>query len=176
MSDVTTSQTAVADGTGKRISTKYSSSLRLFPLAFFGFLALLSVVLLRNGALTNAPGFLLFLGLMSAFGFFFWKTQLQDLMDEVYDCGNYLVVRKRGEEDTILLSNIIGANFSVNRDRTGARITLALAAPCKFGDQIRFAPQPAIYMGPAPEKLARDLALRAGQARKGMPSGPAASD
>ena len=34
-------------------------------------------------------------------------------MDEVYDCGDYLLVKKRGEEDTVLLSKINWVNFSI---------------------------------------------------------------
>jgi hypothetical protein len=109
--------------------------------------------------------FLVVLGAMSVIGFLFWKGQLRDLMDEVYDCGSYLEVKKRGEEDTILLSNITDVNSSVDRDRTGARIILTLESPCKFGGQISFAPRPEVYMGTTPEQIARDLALRADPAR-----------
>jgi hypothetical protein len=97
--------------------------------------------------------FLVVLGAMSVIGFLFWKGQLRDLMDEVYDCGSYLEVKKRGEEDTILLSNITDVNSSVDRDRTGARIILTLESPCKFGGQISFAPRPEVYMGPHQSRL-----------------------
>jgi hypothetical protein len=160
---------ATASGTMRKISSKVSSSIQLFPFVFFGFLTFLCVLLLMNGALQQAPVFLVVLGAISVGGFFIWKKTLRDVMDEVYDCGDYLSVRKHREEDTILLSNIIDVNFTVNRDGTGARITLTLESPGKFGGKILFAPPSQFELGPLPEKIARDLAARADQARNRHP-------
>jgi hypothetical protein len=126
------------------------------------------IVLLSHGALTKAPVLLVVLGVMSLLGFLFWKTKLRDLMDEVYDCGDYLLVKKRDEEDTILLSNILDVKFSANRDGTAPRITLLLEAPGKFGKEVSFAPPVQFRFITNPgsrNEIAADLLARVERAR-----------
>lgn len=152
----------------KRISTPYTFSLKIFPFVFFGFLAFFFFLLLRNGAYQKAPMFLLVPCVMAVIGYQWWKTTLRDLVDEVDDCGDYLLVKKRGEEDTVLLSNIINVNFSTDPRGVAARITLRLASPGKFGTEISFAPPPQIHMSfPRRNEIAEDLLARADKARTG---------
>jgi len=152
----------------KRISTPYTFSIKVFPFVFFGFLAFFLFLLLINGAYQKAPMFLVLLGVMAVAGFFFTKQSLKNLVDEVDDCGHYLLVKKRGEEDTILLSNIINVNFSTDQRGVSGRITLTLASPGKFGTEITFAPPPAVYISfPARNEIAEDLLARADKARRG---------
>ena len=146
----------------KRISTPYTFSVKMFPFLFFGFLAFFAFLLVANGAYETNPMFLVVLGVMAVIGYFSTKTSLQNVVDEVYDCGDFLLVRKRGEEDNIPLSNIMNVNFNGKP----ARITLTLATPGKFGSEISFAPPPQIYVGAYPKnEIAGDLIARAGQAR-----------
>lgn len=162
------SQQPGAMGIGaKRISTPYTFALKqLTPLLYFGLLAFMFVLLLMNGALQRAPMFLVVLCVMAALGYVWWKTQVQNLVDEVNDCGNYLLVKKGNEEDTVLLSNIINVNFSTARDGAQGRITLTLDTPGKFGTEITFAPPPHIYMSiPRRSEIAEDLSARAYNAR-----------
>jgi len=119
-----------------------------------------------NGALQKAPMFLVFPCAVAVGGYYVWKVNIRDLMDEVYDCGDYLLVKKGNEEDTVLLSNIINVNFSTARDGAQGRITLTLDTPGKFGTEIRFAPPPHIYIGiPRRSEIAEDLSARAYKAR-----------
>ena len=92
------------------------------------------------------------------------EHDFRDLMDEVYDCGDYLLIKKRGEEDTVPLSNIINVNFSTFRRGERPRITLTLALPGKFGTEISFAPPPNISF-PRRNQTAEDLLARAEKAR-----------
>jgi hypothetical protein len=161
-------ESGAVGGAMKRISTKYSFSIKLFPFVFFGFLAFFFYLLLVNGAPKQAPIFLVILCAMAAFGYLFWKQNYRDLADEVDDCGDYLLVRKQGEEDTVPLSNITNVNFSVDRRGTNARITLTLDSPGRFGSQIAFKPPPHIYVSPSPRnEVAEDLLARAHKARSG---------
>ncbi|HXN64428.1 MAG TPA: hypothetical protein VN862_03785 [Candidatus Acidoferrales bacterium] len=148
----------------KRISNPYTFANKLFPFLFCGFCALLFVMLAMNGALQKAPLFLAAPCLMAVAGYFIWKRTVQDLMDQVYDCGNYLLLRKGGEEDTLLLSNITGVNFTTLRRGEQPRIHLTLDSPGKFGSEISFAPPPNVAF-PHKNEIAEGLRVRAAQAR-----------
>jgi hypothetical protein len=66
-----------------------------------------------------------------------------NLADEVFDDGDNLVVRRRGEEEVVPLSNITSVVYN-NRWRTyagPAQITLGLAHAGKFGSKIVFSPK-----------------------------------
>jgi len=150
----------------QRISTPYSFSLRAFPFLFFGFLGFIFFLLVSNGALQKAPFFLLVAGVLAVGGYYFTRQSQQNLVDGVDDCGDYLVVRKRGEEDTVLLSNITGVNFSTDRRGASARITLTLASPGKFGSILSFAPPPEFHFSaPRQNRIADDLRARVEKAR-----------
>jgi hypothetical protein len=74
------------------------------------------------------------------------------------------LVKKRGEEDTVPLSNIINVNFSTFRRGERPRITLTLSSPGKFGTEISFAPPPNIIF-PRRNEIAEDLLARAHKVR-----------
>ncbi len=151
----------------QRISTPYSFSLRAFPILFFGFLAFILFLLMSNGVLQKAPLFLLVAGVLAVGGYYFTRQSQQNLVDEVDDCGDYLVIGKRGAEDTVLLSNISSVNFSTDRRGASARITLTLASPGKFGSTLCFAPPPEFHFSsPRQNKIADDLRIRAEKARR----------
>jgi len=129
---------------------------------FIGFSAFIAFLMLTNGALEKNPVALLFPCGMAAFGYFAVRASQRNLVDEVYDCGDYLLVRNRGEEDTVPLSNIINVNFGVKPPR----ITLTLDPPGKFGAEVWFAPPPQVYFGFTPRnEIAADLLMRADKAR-----------
>ena len=137
----------------------------MFPFLFFGFLAFFFFLLLMNGAFEKSPMFLVAVGFMTVIGVYYTKSSLQALVDEVYDCGDFLLVKKGKEEDRISLSNIINVDFSLNVKPL--RITLTLATPGKFGSEISFAPPPQIYLSPLPKShIADDLIVRADKARR----------
>lgn len=112
---------------------------RVFPVIWFGFLIVFIGVSLFSGAARNAASLapvLIVPALMIAFGYFIMKKLVFDLVDEVWDDGNSLVVKNRGQQQRVALSDIKNVNYSpfVNPPR----VTLALRRPTVFGDQITF--------------------------------------
>jgi len=165
---VSVQEPSTVAGVPKRISTKCTFAIKLTPFVFLGFLAFFFAVLLMNGALKKAPMFLAVPCVMAILGLRYWKTSVRNLVDEVDDCGDYLVVRKGREEDTVLLSNISYVNFSTDRRGAQARITLTLDSPGKFGKEISFAPPAHIYLSsPRRNEIAEDLLARSSKARSG---------
>ena len=154
---------------GRRISSRNTFFLKkVFPLLWFVFLAFLVAIVVTVGARQRDFSFLvisLFTPLaLAAFGFFFMKKFVWDLVDEVYDCGDFLQVRNRGEEDHVQLSNIM--NVSVTSFMNPPRITLRLVNSGKFGSEISFSPIRKFTLNPFPkDPIAEDLIVRVDQAR-----------
>lgn len=152
---------------------RISRSPRFVPLLFSAFLVLTALVFglgLMNGAYGKTSIFLVAVCAMPFIGYFVWKIGTRNLVDEVYDCGDFLVVRKSGEEDMVTLSNIVNVDFSaLDKNGFDTRITLTLASPGKFGGTLTFAPPLQIYTCPYPTRneIADDLRNRAYWARSG---------
>jgi hypothetical protein len=103
----------------KRISNPFTFALKMLPFLICGSSAFIVILALMSGALQKGPMFLIFPCVAAVGGYYIWKVNTRDLMDEVYDCSDYLLVKKRGEEDTVLLSNLNYVDFST--DRRGAQ-------------------------------------------------------
>lgn len=89
---------------------------------------------------------------------------ISDLADEVYDGGDYLLVKRGRLEDRIALSDIMNVNSSVMVNPP--RVTLRLARPSKFGDEVVFSPARPMTLNPfARNAVAEDLIVRADAAR-----------
>lgn len=149
----------------KKISSSSTFiSKKVLPLVWFGFLVYFVVQTILTGAAKTDPIFLLFPLLMTAFVFFLMKKLVWDLADEVYDGGDFLLIRNRGEEERIALSNIM--NVSVAMYVNPSRITLRLVNPSKFGKEISFSPDAKFTLNPfAKNQVAEDLIVRVDQAR-----------
>ena len=151
--------------------TKISSSWttfhkKAFPIFWFGFLALFFIVSLVTGAPKQDLGLIVIPIVMALFGFFLMKKLVFDLVDEVYDCGDALLIRNRGEETLVPLSNIM--NVSVSTYMNPPRITLRLIKPASFGEEIAFSPVTGFRLNPfAKNRVAEDLILRVHRARSG---------
>jgi hypothetical protein len=116
---------------------------RVFPIIWFGFLAFFIaspfIAPLLGGTASGSPiAFLVVPGLMMFIGYFFMKKLVFDLVDEVLDGGDVLVIRNRGIEERVALSDIMNVSYSppVNPPR----VTLSLRRPSIFGDPINFVP------------------------------------
>jgi hypothetical protein len=149
--------------------TRISSSLTswhktIFPAVWFGILALVLSVVLLTGAFLENPIFVVLPIAMGAFGYVLMRAIIWDLVDEVYDCGDHLVVRNGGEEDTVALSNILDVKASIFTRPD--RITLRLAHPGKFGAKIVFCPPFKWTLSPFANSLAEDLMIRADEAKR----------
>jgi hypothetical protein len=98
--------------------------------------------------------------LCAALVYFFWRTQIHRLADEVLDCQDSLKVRRGRLEETIPLSNVSGAEVT---SRGGFhRITVRLRERSKLGRQIDFLPQASLWSSlPAIKSVALNLTERA---------------
>jgi hypothetical protein len=124
----------------RRISSKSTFfNKRIFPLIWFGFLALLIVVPFlvsnRQNSASLTP-FLFFPVIMAIVGFFVMKKLVFDLVDEVWDDGDALVVKNDGQEQRIPLGDIKNVSYSAYMNPP--RVTLLLRRTTVFGDQINF--------------------------------------
>jgi len=112
---------------------------RVFPVLWFGFVTVFLVVGLTTAAKTDRVAIVPFLIVplaMAAVGFVVCKTLLFDLVDEVWDAGDALIVRNRGQEERIALSDIMNVSYSplINPPR----VTLSSRRPTVFGQKISF--------------------------------------
>jgi hypothetical protein len=139
---------------------------KVFPVLWFGILGVVLFSMVFSGAYQRAFPMLIFPVFMALVGFFLMKKLVWDLMDEVYDCGDFLLVKNGSEEDQVPLSNIM--NVSISLLTNPQRITLRLVTPGKFGEEIAFAPQRQFTLNPfAKNPIAEDLMVRVDQARAG---------
>jgi hypothetical protein len=128
--------------------------------------ALLAVVAapsILNGALWQEPWInVIPLCVLSGFGvYFFRKTQIHRLADQVIDCEDHLQVRRGGSEEIIPFSAIAAAEVSTS---TGIhRITVRLVTG---GTKIEFLPQASLWGNlRALQQLASRLTERARRAK-----------
>jgi hypothetical protein len=139
-------------------------SKKVLPVLWFGFLAYFVVRTLLSGAARKDPLLLVFTLLVAALGYVMLKKFVWNLVDEVYDGGDFLVIKNRSEEERVALANII--NVSVATYPNPSRITLRLKQPGKFGQEITFAPAASSALHPfAKNRIAEDLIVRVDQAR-----------
>ena len=143
---------------------------KVFPIVWFGFLIFFVVGAVATGALRQGPAaIMLFIvpAFMAVIGVFILRNFIWDLMDDVQDAGDYLVVRRGSEEETIRLDNIM--NVSVSTNMNPPRITLRLAKPGRFGNEVAFSPYRPFSLNPfAKNAIAEDLIVRVDAARRGV--------
>ena len=112
---------------------------------------------------TPAPSAFLPAVLFAITGFLVFKRMIFDLVDEVWDAGDMLIVRNKGQEDQVLLSEI--TNVSHSDFAYPQRVTLSLRAKGLFGEKITFcAPPNSFRFAPAP--IIDELIKRADDARR----------
>jgi len=143
----------------KKISGRIFLQKRVFPFIWFGFLGVLGVGVGLGRGEGQGPPFALIVIFMAVFGFFVMRKLVWDLVDEVYDCGTFLLIRNGPEEDSVPLANIM--NVSVALFQNPKRITLRLITPGKFGSEISFSPVTPFTLNPfAKNQVAEDLIQR----------------
>lgn len=141
---------------------------RVFPVLWFGFLA---VFVCLGGATVIAERqwaalFLLVLMplIMAIVGYVLMKWIILDLVDEVWDCGDSILVRNKGVERRFALSDF--TNLSYTGYLNPPRITLTLREPsADFGSEVAFTPPFRLFHFSMPP-IARDLMKRIDQARR----------
>jgi hypothetical protein len=139
---------------------------RIFPPVFFGIFVVAPWLAWSGSAEKKVPIFLFIIPpvVVAVVGFVVMKNLIWDLVDEVYDCGDFLLVRNRGEEENVPLTNIM--NVSVSMAVNPPRITLRLVSPCKSGNEIAFSPIRPLTLNPfANVPISEDLMVRVDHAR-----------
>jgi hypothetical protein len=149
----------------KRISSRFLFlSKKVFPLIWFGFLAQFVLVAFFRGGDAMPLPILIVPCVMAIFGYFLMKKLVWDLADEVWDCGDHLLVKNRGSEERIYLSDIM--NVSASTLMNPPRITLRLVRPSQFGTEISFSPASPFSLNLfAKNAVAEDLIVRVDKAR-----------
>jgi hypothetical protein len=124
----------------KRISSSWTFYYkRVFPAIWFGFLLLFITLPLLGirGASPRPPvPFFIVPIVMMIFGYLFMRKLVFDLADQVWDQGESLLVRNRGEEQRIAFTDIKNVNYTPFMHP--ARVVLSLRRTTVFGDQIAF--------------------------------------
>lgn len=156
-------------GGGRRISSRNTFFLkRIFPLLFFGVLALAVVVPVLFGRGSSHPFPYSVLAMPIVMGIIFFavfKRLVFDLADEVIDEGEALRVRFGQEEERIQLADVMNVSYAgLSNPR---RVTLTLRQPGRFGREVTFSPQLTLADSFArPPALVRDLIERVDAARR----------
>ena len=149
-----------------KISGSTTFHKRVLPIILFGVVAIAVTVSISVGAFRSQPFLILPPIAVAVIGYLVMKKLVWDLVDEVYDGGDYLLVRNGGKEERVALSNIM--NVSASTMTNPPRVTLRLSAPGRFGDEIVFSPIKPITLNLfARNKIADDLIVRADRARRG---------
>lgn len=155
----------------QRISSRQTFFLkRLFPV-FWVAIVVVSFLLVTTASLRSskpvpvevwiAPLFML------AVGYVLMRYLVLDLMDEVWDAGDQLIVKNRGEEARIPLTDVVNVDFQWLTNPN--RITLTLRQPCRFGKVVTFCPK-GIYVFPfSKNPTAGDLVGRVEALRQQKP-------
>jgi hypothetical protein len=112
---------------------------RVFPIFWFGFLALFMVGPLFFESWSGQslqPMFFIVPAVMMVFGYFIMKKMVFSLVDQVFDAGDALLVKNGAQQERILLSDI--TNVSYTPMMNPPQVTLSLRQPTSFGDKVTF--------------------------------------
>lgn len=140
---------------------------KVLPLAWFGFLVVFAGVALSRGDLGSEERwpFIVMPLFMATLGFVLMRKLVWNLADEVHDGGDFLLIRKGGDEERVPLANIMNVNASTNVNPQ--RVTLRLVKPGKFGTEVSFALPSRFSFNPfATHPIADDLIVRVDRARR----------
>jgi hypothetical protein len=143
---------------------------KVFPVVWLGLLAVVAAVLVATMVFRKQPPiqimpFLIMPLVMMAIGIVLFRTLLWDLADEVFDGGDYLLVRRRGIEERVAFSDI--TNVGMSWSTRPPRLTLRLRKSGKFGDKVVFIPASFFSFNPfARNPIEQDLIRRVDAARR----------
>ena len=124
----------------RRISSRWTFFYkRVFPVVWFGFLALflgISLFVVPRSSQTATLPFLIAPIVMMVLGYFIMTKFVFNLIDEVWDDGDVLVVKNRDQTERIALADIKNVNYAAFINPP--RVTLSLRRPSVFGDEVTF--------------------------------------
>ena len=137
---------------------------RIFPIIWFGFLAVFVLVALRKGLVPENLPSLIVPVLMAITGYRVMKKLLFNTVDEVFDIGDALLVRSGGREERIALADITNVNYLPYGNPS--QVSLSLRRPSVFGDTIVFC-GPTRFMPLSSDPIIEKLIHRIDAARRG---------
>ena len=145
---------------------------RVFPLLYLGFLAVFVAATVASGAAAKAgPIFLIGPALALVIGLGAMKKLVWDLVDEVYDGGDYLLIKNKGREHNLPLADVVNVSGSLYTNPP--RITLRLANASgagPLGSEVTFSPKRPLSLNPfARNPIFEDLVARVDRARARRP-------
>ena len=124
----------------KRISSSWTFFYkRVFPIIWFGFCLVFLVLPLLGVPISgrSPPGpFFIAPAVMIVVGVLIIRKLIFDLVDQVWDEGDSLLIRNRGEEQRVALADIKNVNYTPFV--SPPRVVLSLRHNTAFGDQIAF--------------------------------------
>jgi hypothetical protein len=135
---------------------------RVFPVFWFGFLAVLLGIALFGGRELNRADLMPFVivpVVLMVFGYIMMRKLIFDVIDEIWDDSDTLVVKNNCQSERIALADI----KSVSRTMMSRPplVILSLRRPTIFGDQVTFCPPLMPYRA---SPLVKDLIRRVDQA------------
>jgi hypothetical protein len=141
-------------------------SKRVVPALWFGMLALMLGSEFMQERI--AAGMIVAILMFALIGFLSFSVFVWPLADEVLDAGDFLPVRRSGQEERVPVANIM--NVSVTRSTFGPRVTLKIVQTGKFGGEIAFRPRFEFKTDPfANGEAIDDLIVRVDRARSIRP-------
>ena len=148
-----------------RISSRQTFFLkRILPILWIAIISVPVVSMAVMGNLSKTPMLVAAPVLLLIVGFVVYRNLVWDLADEVYDGGDYLLVKARGREERIPLSNIM--NVSATTMVNPPRVTLRLVKEGALGKEVSFAPiKPFTLNAFARNAIAENLIERVDKAR-----------
>ena len=140
---------------------------RIFPVLFFGVVAMLVLVglvrVIDSDPILYLP-FVIVPVLMGIFSYQYIKKFSFNLVDEVLDVGDALLVRSGGREERIALADITNVNYLPYGNPS--QVSLSLRRPSVFGDTIVFC-GPTRFMPLSSDPIIEKLIHRIDAARRG---------
>lgn len=114
---------------------------KIFPIIF----SLISTTILTPLAVSKFSFLLIPIFILAGIAFFtyFLAKSIQGVyVDEVYDCGDHLLVKNNGQQEKIFFSDISSIYATIMKP---AGITLTLKQSSKFGAEIKFLPNTGLF-------------------------------
>ncbi|MEO8998320.1 MAG: hypothetical protein ABI227_06970 [Rhodanobacter sp.] len=152
----------------RRLSSSYTFFYkRVFPLLWCGFLLIAFSMQFLAGRHARIPDqttdvlpFLLMPVFMLGVGFFIYRKLIQDLVDEVWLDGDWLIVKNRDEQRRVALSDVMNINATTMTNPR--RITVMLRTDSCYGRSFSFMPaSPRRFLSAFnPDPIATDLIER----------------
>jgi hypothetical protein len=121
----------------KKISGKMFAQKILLPIIFAAMPTIFLFTALQRKEWDGASNLRFFPFLIFPIAGYFTYRRYSKFMDEVFDCGDYLVVKRKDLEDNISLSNISNIGYS-SSSKNSRLVTLKLRKECVFGGEVSF--------------------------------------